>query len=448
MGNTFAYIMFIIWPVLAVLIYKKFPIISATVYCILGAVLFLPAKFIIDFPLLPPINKELVAIISAIFSLIFIKGVKVNIFTSNPLAKFIIICLLILPTITAFTNLDSVYNGVKWLPPLTIFDAFSSTINMLFLILPFAIGYKLISDNNSFIELSNAIVVLGIFYAILIVYEARMSPQLQSSVYGFFPHSWIQQIRFGGFRPVVFLGHGLIVAIFTAMWLTLIVSKYKYSKQLYQLPTVLWVILFAVLMLLTRSIGAIILGYMSLLVITLFKPKMISITSILLFAIIMLYPSLSLLNIFPHEELTDLAYYISEDRAGSLAFRFFHETTLLNHAYDKMLFGWGGWGRNILPNSVIDGYWIIIFSMMGITGFLLIFGLFGLGIINSFKVIRNISLPQKTSLLLSHYMLLMVILLIDQIPNSSMNVFFWFLSGGLVGWTDKIVKTSKNVNLN
>ena len=54
----------------------------------------------------------------------------------------------------------------------------------------------------------------GLLYSLLALYEVRMSPQLNNMVYGFFPHSWRQHIRGNGFRPLVFLEHGLFLGIF------------------------------------------------------------------------------------------------------------------------------------------------------------------------------------------------------------------------------------------
>ena len=50
----------------------------------------------------------------------------------------------------------------------------------------------------------------------LVIWEARMSPQINQQLYGFFAHDWLQHIR-NGFRPIIFLAHGLRVGIFLAM---------------------------------------------------------------------------------------------------------------------------------------------------------------------------------------------------------------------------------------
>ena len=44
--------------------------------------------------------------------------------------------------------------------------------------------------------------------------EVRLSPQINTWIYGFFQHDFIQMMRYGGFRPIVFLPHGLWVAFF------------------------------------------------------------------------------------------------------------------------------------------------------------------------------------------------------------------------------------------
>lgn len=55
------------------------------------------------------------------------------------------------------------------------------------------------------------LVIAGLIYTVPMLYEIRMSPQLHTIFYGYFPHSFGQQARGGGFRPVVFMGHGLLV---------------------------------------------------------------------------------------------------------------------------------------------------------------------------------------------------------------------------------------------
>src|SRR5690606_33843621 len=62
-------------------------------------------------------------------------------------------------------------------------------------------------------DLAVAFALAGLVYTLPVLFEVRMSPQLHAIFYGFFPHSFGQHIREGGFRPAVFLGHGLLIGM-------------------------------------------------------------------------------------------------------------------------------------------------------------------------------------------------------------------------------------------
>jgi hypothetical protein len=74
------------------------------------------------------------------------------------------------------------------------------------------------------------------------------------------------------------------------------------------------------------------------------------------------------------QNLIDLAYRASHERGASLEFRIINEDMLLEKARERMVFGWGGWGRSRIYNeegediSVTDGYWIILFGTTGLAG--------------------------------------------------------------------------------
>jgi len=146
----------------------------------------------------------------------------------------------------------------------------------------------------------------------------------------------------------------------------------------------------------------------------------------------MFYPALCIFDLFPHTEIIDYVLTIDADRAQSLDFRFYHESRLLEHAREQVLFGWGGWGRNRLAGSVTDGRWIIEFGMYGIAGFVALFGLFGSTII---KALQKSSLSrikaQSDTLLISA--LTLSLILVDQIVNSSLGIWVWFFTGALLG---------------
>ena len=76
-----------------------------------------------------------------------------------------------------------------------------------------------------------------------------------------------------------------------------------------------------------------------------------------------------------------------------------NETELLERAFDKPLFGWGGWararvfdeeGRN---TSVTDGLWIIVMGERGWIGYLSFFGFLALPILRLAHTARRKEVP-------------------------------------------------------
>lgn len=91
--------------------------------------------------------------------------------------------------------------------------------------LPYFIGRIYFGDREGLKELAIAMVIGGLLYVPLCLFEVRMSPQLHYWVYGYYQHEFAQTKRWGGFRPMVFMEHGLMVGMWmcmttlTAMWL-------------------------------------------------------------------------------------------------------------------------------------------------------------------------------------------------------------------------------------
>ena len=157
-----------------------------------------------------------------------------------------------------------------------------------------------------------------------------MSPQLHSWVYGFFPHSWGQQVRYGGFRPVVFLGHGLWVSIFLFVVFSSMVSLSRLKLQSFRIPNnVILIYLFA-LLIFAKGLGSIILGFTLFFMVLSIKQAWILKISILLALIAISYPLLSIADLFPHQNLVEIISSIDISRAESLKYRFDQETAQLN----------------------------------------------------------------------------------------------------------------------
>ena len=83
---------------------------------------------------------------------------------------------------------------------------------------PFVLGRLLARRPEDIRLVLSALVIAALLYSVPILWELRMSPQLHHQIFGINPGSaWKQTLRGEGYRPMVFIGHGLGVSMFVAM---------------------------------------------------------------------------------------------------------------------------------------------------------------------------------------------------------------------------------------
>ncbi len=412
--------------------------------------MFLPVRTMVDLPMIPPLGKESIPALAAFLGCRFIAGRRISFFSQRRDWVFWLLLLFILePFITAELNGDAIFVGGYRLPPMEHYDALSAVINQIIIIMPFFLGRQLFRTEEDHALLFRILILAGLFYSLLMLFEVRMSPQLHSWLYGYFPHSFAQQRRFDGFRPVVFMGHGLWVAFFAAI--TVIAATVFWQLKIKVLrfsPAGVSYYLLLVL-LLCKSVASVMYGYAAFLLIkmTSFKTQLRAARMLVLIAL--LYPSMSIMNVFPHQTLMGWAESVSAERAESLGFRFKNEDMLLNHARQRLFFGWGGWGRNRVHNeetgddiSVTDGKWIITFGVFGWLGFIAEFGLLALPVFRAVSVFKWAKTQQEKTFLSAHALLIGIVML-DQLPNASLAPWLWLVAGVLLGRTEAIFDESK-----
>ena len=427
MPNSFAYIALLAWPLLAVLFYRRYDALTASFMTIVGGYMFLPAATVIDPPLLPALGKDQIAGISALIGCLFVKRINVYYLGRTSLQKFLILFLTVIPLINVFFNTEPVFDGEKFNPGLTPYDSITSIIAQYLFFLPYIVGISVVSSYKDITKLINLFVYAGLIYSVFALIEIRLSPQLHTWIYGFFPHSFAQQIRMGGFRPVAFMGHGLLVAMFFMCCAALAFIKARYIERsraslnyaifgfitlvLFLCKTVsafIWLIVFLAIFFIARYAGTKVLWAM--------------------FFAFLAYPLLSILGFIPYESILEIASSFSEDKYGSLNLRFMNEIQLLAHTQEKWFIGWGGWNRNRLHDSVTDGYWIIAYSKYGFFYFAAIFSLFiapALNELSSFQGGLNINIKLFISLII-----LLVVVMFDQLINSSLgHSWLWLIAG-------------------
>jgi hypothetical protein len=445
MPNDFAYFTLLVWPIVSIALYVKYPVIVATFWTIVGGYLLLPVGVEYDFPLIPPLDKKSIPAIMAFIGCRYIAKKEINILPLPGIERKLIILLLLGSVATVMTNSEPVAEPNRYIPGLSFHDTLSTILSHWLMLIPFILGVQIIKTRENQLQLLRLLVIAGLWYSILIIFEIRMSPQLHTWLYGFFPHSWGQQIRYGGFRPVVFLGHGLWVSIFIFMILSSIVSLSKLKQQLFRFPDKLIIIYFMVLLFLAKGVGSILLGMSFILVMMFLKDGVISKVSQLIAIVAISYPLLCTANLFPHDQLIGFIELVDSARADSLQYRFDQESALLDRASQKLFFGWGGWDRNRLEHSVTDGYWVILVGKFGLIGFAAIFGLMFSSVIRvkeSYSAIKE----KSEAKYMAGISLMMALLMIDQIPNASISPLIWLLIGAQVGRAKDIVSQKSQFN--
>jgi hypothetical protein len=280
-----------------------------------------------------------------------------------------------------------------------------------------------------------------------------MSPRLHIWVYGFFQHDFAQHVRQGGFRPVVFLSHGLELGIFLCSAFLAALALFRDavrngSAAFFWFFAAAWLYL---ILIVSKNFGALAIGTVIAGFILFTGRRVQVIFAITVAVVVLLYPLLRGAGWIPVEWVLAQVEAMDQDRAGSLRFRLMNEETLLERAGEKPFFGWGSWGRNQIFDpvdgrmlSVTDGIWIILIGAYGWVGYIARFGLLTLPII-AFAVYRR---SLGTSFAPLGLVLILCAALIDLIPNSALVVYVWLMAGGIAGhvlWKPAQNSTSASV---
>jgi len=405
----------------------------------------LPVKTEIDLPMIPGMGKHTIPVVAALIGCLFIKKKPISYVKELGKLKYLVILLIITPFITATLNSDALLIGGRYLKGLTYYDGLSATINQFLIITPFFIGRQFFKTYEHQLLMFKLLVVAGLLYSIPMLFEVRMSPQLHSWFYGYFPHEFAQQRRAGGFRPVVFMGHGLWVAFFTAVVLAASVALWNSRVRIFSFKPKLTSFYLLAVLVLCKSIASLAYGVFAFVLLKNTTIKTQHKLAVALVCLAMLYPFMSILKVFPHQTILSVATSISPDRAQSLQFRFDNEEILLNKARERIFFGWGSWGRNRVFDdetgkdlSVTDGGWIITFGQFGVFGFIAEFGLLAVTVFRAQKAAKYLKLNPEKNLLAAHALLVSIIM-IDQLPNASLAPWLWLIAGVLLGRAEYII---------
>lgn len=444
MPNPIAFLALAVFPLVVVALYGRLRADRALVWSLMLGYLFLPEPpAVFDLPLMPPLNKHNIPALMAFMIALWRYGFNGPILPQNLVGKVLLLLFVFSPVITVFTNEEPIFFGQVGVEGHNFKHALALPIEQFLLILPFLMARQFLADGGSQREILWALMIGGLVYSLFMLIEIRLSPQLNLWIYGYYQHLFGQSIRAGGYRPVVFLYHGLWVAFFT---MTAVVSAYalwRNSKET-RFKLLMAALYLTGIMILAKSLGSLLFMVLLVPLVVLFSTGVQVRIAIVIGSIALAYPILKGADLIPQDQLLAQAAAIDPQRAGSLEFRFDNENTLLERAYQKPIFGWGSFGRNHILDpvngnilTVTDGRWIIVIGVYGWVGFIAEFGLLLLPLILLGREIAARQ-GQEISPYIGPLSLLLAINALDMLPNATLTPLTWLLVGALTGYAEKL----------
>lgn len=435
----FGYIVLYSFPLVVIVLFHRLAKPNALVASMLAGYLLLPEQLMLDLPLVPTLDKHTIPVLTA-FMILLIKDHKKDRtvlsgwIPKNWMARGFLLALIIGAFFTVQTNGDVNVFGETTLPGLSIYDAVSLILTTATTLLPFLLARKFLAQPDHQRIVLSAFVVSAALYSFLALYEVRMSPQLNNMIYGFFPHNFLQHIRNGGFRPLVFLNHGLWLSIFLSIACLAAAGMFRLSTGAARgkyLLACLWIMFTLIL---SKSLGALLIALCLLPVIFIGRRLQLMIASTIA-VVVIIYPILRSAGVIPLDAILEWANSVNPQRAFSLEYRIANEEILLAKAQERPVFGWGIWGRSLVYNdfgvriSTPDGYWVII---LGVGGWVKYIAEFGLLCLPAFVMLfrrKTYDIGAETTLL----SLMLTANLFDLLPNATITPLTWMMAGALWG---------------
>ncbi|HWB20155.1 MAG TPA: hypothetical protein VG711_07645, partial [Phycisphaerales bacterium] len=191
------------WIFVAILLFATMPPRRAVLVAYIAAWMFLPESAI-SLPGFPDLTKITATSFGA-FAGIFLFDAKS---LSALRLSWVDIPALVWCTASCISSFVNGYGA---------YDAFSSILHEAFVWgMPYLVGRLYFSSITGIRELAIGIFIGGLIYVPFCLVELRMSPQFHRWVYGFHPSSFAMTMRYGGYRPMVFMRHGLMCGMWMA----------------------------------------------------------------------------------------------------------------------------------------------------------------------------------------------------------------------------------------
>lgn len=344
------------WLVIGTLIMMQRDGARAVTLNFMLAVMVLPSGVAIDLPVIPGLYKTSVALVSALIGTILFHPHVISRLRFRWYDALILV-------IFAFTILTSLTNGYG------LYDGISSFIDdFLYIAVLFSLFRMHVATPRDLRSMLLTFVWCSVFYLPFAVWEFRMSPQIHTTLYGFFQHVFAQHYRYGFWRPVVCFHHALSLGRFFAFcaFLAMLPLRNALARQV---PFGRWVFLAPLLgTFLSMSFSPVLMFFAySGLYLVCRKGKFlwaIYVAPVLAYIVV----TLIFLGMNPMNLAVDFFAAISENRAASLQYRIDAWEEYRENIVQNPVFGWGGWGAGRITGRATDSAFLIRSLSKGIVG--------------------------------------------------------------------------------
>jgi hypothetical protein len=418
------------WIPIVFYIFMRFPPQRAIVMSFIGAWLFLPILYF-HLPGIPALTKMSATCYSILLATIIYDATRITSFKASWLdLPMIIWCTC--PFASSIANDLGAYDGFTAVVQQTMTWG-----------LPYFLGRIYLNNLFGLRQLAVGIFIGGLIYIPLCLLEIRISPQLHRIVYGYLARQdFSQTIRDGGYRPTVFMEHGLMVGawIMAAALIGVWLWKSNLITQIWNIQIKWLVFALLVTAVLVKSMGALILLAVGIAILFIALWLRTALPLLLLVFSISLYLFLGVNGNFIADHIvSSFSQNLPEDRIASLEFRLNNEEVLSAKARERIIFGWAGWGRGRIHDewgqdiSVTDSLWIIAFGNNGLVGLVSLTASLLLPVI-SFLQRYPPSLWINPKVAPSAALAVLLILYtVDCLLNAMPNPIYTLASGGIAG---------------
>lgn len=429
-------------PLTAILFVLLRPHVAAAVSMVFGVAL-LPSLRAIPLPVLPDLTQYTVPVMAS-FAMVLIRYPQ-RLMAARPGrgAEALILAMVAGALVTNLTNTDPQVFASTVLPGMSATDSVNDGLQMIIRWgLPFLLGRALVRTEKEASEVLTVLALAGLFYVPFVLVELAIGPYFHALVYGAppSPATFWHSLKYGGFRPVVLMNHGLTLSGFmlysTIAWVGLLRSRVKP----FRLPMRPISVGMAVVVAFCKSRAVYIYGVMSIPMLLFARPRLQMLAIAGLATVILTYPFLRSLDLIPVQAVADIAEeYAGYEAAQSFTQRIETEGEILGRTSERYFFGWGGYSRYFVYDpvtgqvqSVMDGFWLIVFGKGGLFRFLTLFVFLVSPVFYALRRIDRIT-SRRAQVMVCCLSWIVVLRTFDLLPNSTVDPYLTFLGGVTCG---------------